>query len=464
MSERNELTRFPPGSFRELAFLAFPMIISSLSACLLTLCDRLFLAHVSTNSLNAVTAAINPVCLLQNVLMTVPLVSQGFIGHYSGANQDKKIGPFVWQMIYFSFLSMLITLPLSQLFDATFKGLAVEREAQIYLRYLAAVNFLYPLGASLAAFFLGRGKMSTIFYANLIIQGVNICLDYLLIFGVSRIIPPLGVKGAAIATMIAQSLYCLILFSLFLKKKHVEQYGIDQKAFNFSLLKEGLKTAIPRALGRCFILGTWTASATFVIKQGGDSHLVYSFGVTMLNVIFFIGEGMGQALVTIASYSLGSMRSALFFRKAIKSALKFVGFTSVIFAFPLFFMQDTIIGYIVKEPLSVQTHTILITTCFYLWIGTIGSGVMRIGIGLATAARDTLFYALSAGGLVFTIFVPLYIGIEYLHWPPTALFFIDATSSTLYGSFLIFRFIKSPYRHLKPKTTTMPPIDQAVNP
>ena len=88
----------------------------------------------------------------------IAFVSQGFVGHYKGAKQEKMIGPFIWQMIYFSFLSMLITYPLSLVGKLYLKGIELEHGALTYLSYLSAVNFLYPLGATLAAFYLGRGK------------------------------------------------------------------------------------------------------------------------------------------------------------------------------------------------------------------------------------------------------------------------------------------------------------------
>ena len=61
---------------------------------------------------------------------------------------------------------------------------------------------------------------------------LNAGLDALLIFGVDPWIPPLGLKGAAWASIISQGLFCLSLLFLFLSPSNRQLYASNQWYFN----------------------------------------------------------------------------------------------------------------------------------------------------------------------------------------------------------------------------------------
>ena len=264
---------------------------------------------------------------------------------------------------------------------------------------------------------------------------------------------PMGIKGAAIATIISQAIYCTILFSFFLQKKHISPYSTDMKQLNIPLLWEGLKTGLPRAFGRCMVVGAWIFASYFLIHKGGDYFLIYSFGVTLLGFLYFISDGMGQALITLTSYSLGANMDDVF-HKILRTSFGFLGIVLLILAVPLLFMQETIIHFMIKTPLSPATMDLLRECCIWVWVGCLASGVNRIGIGFMTASRDTLFYAICVSFLWITFSIPIFIGIRILGWSPTKIFMLDSINATLTGVILIYRFIRFPYRKLGSQSIT----------
>ena len=169
----NQLTKHPMASLRELFALAFPLILTTFSASLLNLTDRFMLSHFSQDAWKACCSAMTFLYLPQLGLIIIASISQAFVGHYKGAKKEKMIGPFIWQMIYFSLFTILIIYPLFVLGDVSLKGIEVESSAKSYFRILASANFLYPLGATLASFYMGRGKNSIVLFTNLAIQTVK---------------------------------------------------------------------------------------------------------------------------------------------------------------------------------------------------------------------------------------------------------------------------------------------------
>lgn len=433
------LTKYPLASFRELVTLSLPLIFAALSASLLGLCDRYFLSHYSLESWKACSTA-NPLCLLfQMTCIVIAIMAQAFVGRFQGANKKHLIGPYVWQMIWFSFISMAMTYPLSFFAESYLKGSEIEGPAVLYFRCLAAVNFLYPLGAALSSFFIGRGKTRPIFIVTLSIQVLNIVLDYFLIFGFDGIIPPLGILGAAIATIASQSSLCLTLFILFIQKKYINPYRTDLWTFKWHYLWQVLKKGVPHAFGRIMVIGSWIFASYAMLDRGGDYLLTLSFGTSLFLILSFMNEGIGQALITVTSHILGAKAEPLI-GKMLRSSVIFLTVTLLLLAIPLFFYQDTIISLFIDKPISASSKSLLQECCVWIWFICLANGINRIGTSFIVASRDTLFYACAVSSLWITLCIPVFIGIGQLGWTPPKFFLLDGINTLTFGFIYAFRF------------------------
>src|SRR4051812_28279166 len=98
------LTKYPSGSFREIATLSSSLILVLFSATFMSLCDRLMLAHYSTQALEACVSAFYLSQLFQFVCTRITSIAQVFVGQYKGSGELNLIGPCVWQMVWFSLL------------------------------------------------------------------------------------------------------------------------------------------------------------------------------------------------------------------------------------------------------------------------------------------------------------------------------------------------------------------------
>lgn len=443
------LPRYPLASFRELITLSFPLILSCLSASLLGLCDRLFLSHYSLEAWNAASTSGYIAYLYQMVCIVIAMIAQTFIGQYLGAKKAEKVGPVVWQMIWFAFLSMLITYPTSFLAESYFTNTEVESAALSYFRPLALCNFLFPLSTALSAFFIGRLETRVIFFANLSIQLLNIALDYFLIFGVGSLIPPLGTFGAALATILSQATLCLILFTLFSKPEFISTFRTDHRALNIPLLKKMLKVGIPRAIGRGMAIAAWSYAAHILVKKGGDHLLVLTFGTSLLLIFTFVNDGMAQAFSTIASRILGAQKPQAIHR-LIRSAFIHLSLSMLVLSIPLLFMREHVISFFIADPLSASTLKLLKATITCIWVVCLANGINVIGTQLMIASRDTFFYACLIMANWITICIPTYLIVEYLEWPPQYFFLIDSVNVIFFGIIYLRRFKSGVWKkHLK---------------
>jgi len=172
---------------------------------------------------------------------------------------------------------MCITFPIGMgLTPYLFNGTEMATQGSSYFRVLMYGNFLFPLGAGFSAYFIGLGRTKIIGIATLGSQLINIGLNYVLIFGVVGIIPSLGVKGAAFATLFSQAIFCLSLFVLFFWERRAKEYGIRNWTFNKTLFKETLSLGMPKSLSKISVLIAWSAAVRLVSHLEGDYLLVFA--------------------------------------------------------------------------------------------------------------------------------------------------------------------------------------------
>jgi MATE family multidrug resistance protein len=436
-TESSALTKYPIGSFRELGSISWPLVFSLFFICLMGICDRFFLSRYSLQALEACGSASYLAWLFQIPFVRITSIAQVFVGQYRGAGQNERLGEVIWQMIWFSLMTMLLTVPLglitaSFFFDNTsIKDLGVS-----YFNCLVFANFLFPLGAALASFFTGQGKTRIVSWVMAISLGIHISLDFLLIFGIPGIFPALGIFGAALATVIAQALYCLILFILFVRKKEQELHGTGQWRIRKDPLLQCIRLGMPRAMARLITLIAWAAVVRILTRFGGDYLLVLS--ITGSFCIFFscLSEGLGQGLITVSSYIIGRRKEKQLLSVARSAFMGLACIMGVLTIFLLIFPMKLLVTFYPK-PIPPTQLIILIHACYGLWLFFLFEGLSWIGLSILTALGDTRFLMLYSAitAWLFNYF-PIYFAFYIMNWPAETLWCLMAipclTSSVAY--------------------------------
>ena len=172
------------GKFKELVFLFIPIFIMTFSSYLSLFIEKLFFARISTEAIEVAVNTSIVTKIFQFPCVCLTMMAQVYVGRWHGANDLKAIGPGIWQFIWFSFLSILITLPLSFVYgNYYFKGTPSEDMLMPYYHFLISINFLYPLEMALICLYLGQGKTRLVLFLTIGSQFLKLILAYLLIFG-----------------------------------------------------------------------------------------------------------------------------------------------------------------------------------------------------------------------------------------------------------------------------------------
>src|SRR5262245_35148814 len=96
-----------PGGGGELLRLAWPLILSNGFMTLQITIDRMFLSRQSTQAVAAAMPAVMVFWTIFALPQNTAAYVTTFVAQYVGAGRPARVGPVVWQALYFSLLSGL---------------------------------------------------------------------------------------------------------------------------------------------------------------------------------------------------------------------------------------------------------------------------------------------------------------------------------------------------------------------
>jgi len=172
---------------REVALLAYPLILSHLSFTIQTFVDRLFLTWYSAEAVAGAVTGLFAVWSVVALFTGTGEYLTTFVAQYIGAGRPARVGPALWQGVYFAigaglFLALLAPLA-GPVFDLAGHDAALRTYEVEYARVLLLGAFPVVLMATLSTFFAGRGETHVILLVNVLATVVNIAFDWLWIFG-----------------------------------------------------------------------------------------------------------------------------------------------------------------------------------------------------------------------------------------------------------------------------------------
>lgn len=213
-------------SFKEINTLAIPAIIAGIAEPLISLTDVAIIGNVRENSVEALAAVGIVGSFLSAIIWIVAQTKtaiSAIVSRHFGSNRLHAVKTLVPQVIAFNFLfSLVIYITTAWFASAIFSAYNAEGLILNYAKDYYQIRALgYPLTlVTFAIFGVFRGLQNTLWAMKCSITGalVNVALDFALVYGIEGIIPPMHLKGAAYASVIAQLVMLLMALYFFFKK------------------------------------------------------------------------------------------------------------------------------------------------------------------------------------------------------------------------------------------------------
>lgn len=410
-----------PGSYKELAIVAWPLILSSAGQGLLHLVDRMFLSWYSTTALAASTPAgvCHWACL--SLFLGIGQYVNTFVAQYHGAGRAAQVGRAIWQGCYVALLGgslILLTNPFADQFFGSFGHSAelVAAEASFFRIYNFGAIFAL-LAAVLGCYWSGRGITLPLFYVNLSAGLINGVLDYLMIFGHGPF-PEMGLEGAAWATVIANVFAATAFTVLILGDRDRAAHRLfTHWQLHLPMLGRLLWYGFPAGL-QFMVDMTSFSVLILLIGEVGEAQLAATNLAFNLNGLAFMPFlGIAIAVSTLVGQRIGEGRPELAVATAHKAGLLAVGYAALWGVFyvglPELLIRPFLSDRSAQEAAEMSaTATILLRfVCAYCLFDllslTYGSAIRGAG-----DTRFSLLWLLATSWLLMVL--PTYIGYKYL--------------------------------------------------
>lgn len=301
------------GTKKELPLLvsmAIPMMLSMLVQSLYNIVDSVFVSRLGSDALTAVSL----VYPLQNI---VTALAVGFgvglnavIAMNLGAKNFEKANITATLGVFFTFIhgllfvvfGLLVTKPFLRLFT-TDETILAWGSSYSYIVLCFALGLLMQL--VMEKIFQAVGDMMT----TMMLLGsgfvINLILDPILIFGKLGF-PAMGVKGAAIASVIGQFGSCLLYIIVYLKKNIDVKIGRKYLIFDKEIIAQVYKITVPSSLVVALPSVLISVLNGMLVSFSKLHVAVFGIYFKLQSFIYLPANGIVQGMRPIISYNYGA--------------------------------------------------------------------------------------------------------------------------------------------------------------
>ncbi len=404
-------------SFKRIQQLAIPAIISGIAEPVLSATDAAVVGNIKEfgiESLAAVGIVGSFLSALIWILGQTRSAISAIVSQNLGAGKLKDLHNFPAQAIYFNIILSIIVLFSTYFFvEEIFKLLNAEGMILTFsIDYYNIRVWGFPLTLfTFAVFGLFRGLQNTFWPMIIATIGaaLNIGLDFALVYGIEGYILPMGIKGAAWASLVSQAVMAIMALIFLLKKTeislklkfplHPEIKRLVNMSFNLFLRSVALNTALILATREAADLG----------KEYIAAHTI-AFNIWIFTAFFI--DGYGAAGNILGGKLLGERNYSSLWKLTKKVNLYNLGVAAML----------VLIGLLLYEPLGLLFNKDeKVLSIFY---GMFFMVLICLPFNALAFTLDSIFKGLGEMGYLRNVllgatvfgFIPVLYFSKYMHW------------------------------------------------
>lgn len=430
--------------YQSTIMLAGPVVISQLGHTLVQTVDSIIIGHY------AGTISLAAVSLVHSVFMVVLVIGLGIaygltplIAQENGKSNYRECGKLLSNSLWLNLIAAIL-LFLLVYYGSMFAMYHVDQDPRVvetakpYLLLLGVSILPLMIFQTFKQFAEGLGFTKQAMKITIWGNVLNLILAVILVKGIFGI-PPMGVRGIGIATLIDRVLMMVVMVWYVLKSKNFKNYIQHFSVLFIELPKiyRIVKIGIPVAMQYIFEIGAFAVAALMAGKIGAMEQAAHQTAITFVAMTYMMASGIASAATIKVGNSFGNLnyfRIQKFARVSYHLVILFMLFFAIIFTLFNQYLPYIITSDPAVVPLAAQL--LIIAGVFQLFDGTqvVGLGTLR-GMGDVKIPTFITFFAYWIIGLpvAYLLVIQFNIGVKGI-WYGLTLGLL--TSSTL----LYFRY------------------------
>ncbi len=322
-----------------------PLMISTLVSSLYGLVDSMYVSRLSENALTATTIAFPITLFLFAIAIGTGMGVNSRLSRYLGEGEIENAKETGFTAIILCFISA-IPFMLIGFFGLPFifKLLTADSQISAMGQTYSRIILIFCLGQFFAS--VGGRLLQATGYANLSMVTqltgsiLNCILDPIMIFGMFGF-PALGIKGAAIATVISQTVSGGLSTILYFIKNPTLRLQKENIRIRTDLIKEIYRVGIPVMIMTSLNSLIMMITNRLLESISGTAIAFYGIFGKLQNFMFMPINGLSQGIVPVIGYFYGAKNKEKI-RGSIQFALK-LGVTVMAIGSIIFFLFPTLL-------------------------------------------------------------------------------------------------------------------------
>ncbi|HEX8825372.1 MAG TPA: MATE family efflux transporter [Archangium sp.] len=383
---------------RELWKLALPIAIAQAGQSMMSFVDTAVVSRVGTQALAAVGLATAVFFAISSFAMGLlmgmdPLVSQAF-----GAGNPRRARGLLWQGSYLALSAgTLLAIPLvvvPRLLPRLGVDFAELPQLQDYLDWRAPSLPLMLLFINTRTYLQSAALTRPLVVATVVANVFNLGADILFVFGGEglpawfgplRLVPAMGVKGSAIATLLCCVLQWVIVTSA-VRQIHVPGGVPSVRPVRADLL-QAARVGLPIGLHIAAEVGVFSLAGVLARWLGPESMSAHQIAISYASLTFTVALGIGNAGSVRVGWAVGARNTPLARRSGMVAFASGAGFMSLCaLLFALFPRQLADLMGTPAEVIPLLVPLLMVCAVFQ-----ISDGVQGVGAGVLRGAGETQF-------------------------------------------------------------------------
>ena len=399
---------------RRLIDYSLPAVFENILQTSVGFVDSVLIAKISLVAVSAVSLVNGVMAVYQAVFIALAVAVATVVSNAAGARASKAVSENVRQSIalslmvgvILSLLSLVLAHPILRAMGASGD---ILQQGIIFFRVIAGTSVLIVLMTVLGQLIRTAGQTRTPLTINLIVNILNFCLDFILIFGLFGF-PRLGILGAGIGTALSRLIGVGLLFHKLQQTSHRLQgpiFSRDQHIFKTEIVKSAFPIMGERLMMRLgdiviFVIIIAYGSKVFAGNAIGET-------ITAYNYLPAFGFATGASILIARAYGA---KDHLEIRKLTKTSFVMTTIISTLVGGIIFAFSTFILNFFTFDAVAVSAAQVVILISFV-------SEPIVAGVIIYTAALQAMgdaktpFYATMFGMWVIRIGIAWLLGTAF---------------------------------------------------
>ncbi len=352
--------------------LALPLMVIAVLQTTQSLIDMFWVGRLGPSSIAAVAMSGMIIMVLFTMIVGISTGTMALVARYVGAKNKEKADTVATQSISLAIIMAILTVAVGLLFTKRLllimgAGPDILKAGIGYLKILllgGVTMFLLFTGTSILR---GAGDTVTPMKFMILANIINIILDPVFIFGIG--VPRMNTSGAAVATVIAQTVSAFLVLWMLSNGRCVVHIHLKEWKIKLEFLKAILKIGLPSSL-QMFLRSLMGIVLIGIVATFGTSAVAaYGIGMRLQMVILMPAFALGGSAATLVGQNLGAREPARAERSAWIATI-FDAIIMVFIAIVFFLLAYQIMGVFNKDEriIFLGAQYLRITTPFYIFI------------------------------------------------------------------------------------------------